>query len=217
MTEGQRRPGDGPAGRPRAGDSGLGPPGSAGSRADRGLPADDLGALLVQVARGDQDAYTAVFDRISGQVLGMVLSVVRDPAQSEEVAQEVMLDLWRSASRFDPGLGTASSWVMTLAHRRAVDRVRSEHKAAERERRVASSTIPYDEVTEAVEAHLDRERVRRCLGSLTPLQRESVTLAYYGGYTYREVAGLLGVATGTIKTRMRDGLIRLRDCLGVDQ
>jgi RNA polymerase sigma-70 factor (ECF subfamily) len=107
--------------------------------------------------------------------------------------------------------------MMTLAHRRAVDRVRSEHKSSERERRVASSAIAYDEVAEAVEARLDRERVRRCLGSLTELQRESVTLAYYGGYTYRQVADLLGVATGTVKTRMRDGLIRLRDCLGVDQ
>jgi RNA polymerase sigma-70 factor (ECF subfamily) len=169
------------------------------------------------VARGDQDAYAAVYDRTSGQVLGMVLAVVRDPAQSEEVAQEVMLEVWRSASRFNPDLGTANAWVMTMAHRRAVDRVRSEHKSSERERRVAVAEIAYDEVTEAVEARLDRERVRRCLGSLTPLQRESLTLAYYGGYTYRQVSDLLGVATGTIKTRMRDGLIRLRDCLGVDQ
>jgi len=136
--------------------------------------------------------------------------------KGREVTQEVLLDVWRSASRFDAGLGSAAAWVMTLAHRRAVDRVRSEQKAAEREMRVASSAVAYDEVAEAVEARLDRERVRRCLGSLTELQRESVTLAYYGGYTYREVAGLLGVAIGTVKTRMRDGLIRLRDCLGVD-
>jgi RNA polymerase sigma-70 factor (ECF subfamily) len=73
-----------------------------------------------------------------------------------------------------------------------------------------------DEVAEAVEASLDRERVRRCLGGLTELQRESITLAYYGGYSYRQVAGLLGVALGTVKTRIRDGLIRMRDCLGVN-
>jgi RNA polymerase sigma-70 factor, ECF subfamily len=210
VTEGQRRPPGGPSGRPGR------PDGPDGGHARSGPGADQLGALLGRVARGDQDAYAAVYDRTAGQVLGLVRSIVRDPAQSEEVTQEVLLDVWRSASRFDAELGSAAAWVMTLAHRRAVDRVRSEQKAAERELRVASATVAYDEVAEAVEVRLDRERVRRCLGSLTELQRESVTLAYYGGYTYREVAGLLGVAIGTVKTRMRDGLIRLRDCLGVD-
>lgn len=210
MTEGQRRSPGGSSGRPGR------PDGADGGHARSGPGADQLGALLGRVARGDQDAYAAVYDRTAGQVLGLVRSIVRDPAESEEVTQEVLLDVWCSASRFDAELGSAAAWVMTLAHRRAVDRVRSEQKAAERERRVASSAVAYDEVAEAVEVRLDRERVRRCLGSLTELQRESVTLAYYGGYTYREVAGLLGVAIGTVKTRMRDGLIRLRDCLGVD-
>jgi RNA polymerase sigma-70 factor, ECF subfamily len=209
MTEGQHRSRGESARRP-------GPGAGPGGQAAPGRGADELGILLTRVARGDQDAYATVYDRTAGQVLGLVRTVVRDPAQSEEVMQEVLLDVWRSASRFDAELGSAAAWVMTLAHRRAVDRVRSEQKSAERERRVASSGVAYDEVAEAVEARLDRERVRRCLGSLTELQRESVTLAYYGGYTYREVAGLLGVAVGTVKTRMRDGLIRLRDCLGVD-
>jgi RNA polymerase sigma-70 factor (ECF subfamily) len=210
VTEGQHRSPGGPSGRPgRAAGPDRG-------RARSGPGVDQLGALLGRVARGDEDAYAAVYDRTAGQVLGLVRSIVRDPAQSEEVTQEVLLDVWRSASRFDAELGSAAAWVMTLAHRRAVDRVRSEQKAAERELRVASSAVAYDEVAEEVEVRLDRERVRRCLGSLTELQRESVTLAYYGGYTYREVAGLLGVAIGTVKTRMRDGLIRLRDCLGVD-
>jgi len=209
VTGGQHRPRSGQGGFSAADAPGARPAGS------RQRP-DELADLLALVARGDADAYAAAYERTAGQVLGIVRSVVRDPAQSEEVAQEVLLDVWRSASRFDPELGSGAAWVMTLAHRRAVDRVRSEQKAAEREQRVATAEIAYDEVTEAVEARLDQERVRRCLGSLTELQRESVTLAYYGGYSYRQVAGLLGVAVGTVKTRMRDGLIRLRACLGVD-
>jgi len=169
------------------------------------------------VARGDQAAFATVYDRAAARVFGLVSRVVRDPAQSEEVTQEVMLGVWRTASRFDPHRGSAMVWLMTLAHRRAVDRVRSGQAAAARELRVAAAEIGYDVVAEEVESRLEAQRVRRCLDSLTELQRESVTLAYYGGYTYREVAGLLGVAVGTVKTRMRDGLIRLRDCLGPDQ
>jgi RNA polymerase sigma-70 factor (ECF subfamily) len=109
------------------------------------------------------------------------------------------------------------TWALTLAHRRAVDRVRHAQAAAEREDRVAAESIDrdYDVVAEAVTANLEREQVRRCLGSLTTLQRESVVLAYYGGHTYVEVAELLSSPLGTVKTRLRDGLIRLRDCLGV--
>ncbi|MBX9426538.1 ECF RNA polymerase sigma factor SigK [Streptomyces lateritius] len=172
---------------------------------------------MVQVARGDQEAFAAVFDQVSGPVLGVVRSVVRDPAQSEEVTQEVMVDLWRSAARYRPDRGSVLSWALTLAHRRAVDRVRSEQASSDRARRVAllEHTPAYDEVTEEVENRLDRERVRRCLRGLTERQRQSVTLAYYRGLTYREVAELLSLPLGTVKTRMRDGLIRLRDCLGV--
>ena len=185
-------------------------PAGAGQR-----PAD-LGVLLVQVARGDGAAFEAVYDHVSGPVFGLVRSVVRDPAQSEEVTQEVLLDVWRTAARFDASRGSAIAWVMTLAHRRAVDRVRSARAAAEREERAAVAVTAADDVAEESVARLEREQVRRCLDSLTSLQREAVTLAYYGGYTYQQVAGLLGVALGTVKTRMRDGLIRLRDCLGVE-
>jgi RNA polymerase sigma-70 factor (ECF subfamily) len=175
----------------------------------------DLAAQLGLVARGDAAAFAAVYDQVAAGVFGIVRRVIRDLAQSEEVTQEVMLEVWRNASRFDTGRGSALAWIMTMAHRRAVDRVRSTQREAERERRTAAADIPYDEVAEAVESSLERERVRRCLGSLTELQRQSVTLAYYGGYTYGEVASLLGVPAGTVKTRMRDALIRLRDCLAV--
>ncbi|HEU5416479.1 MAG TPA: ECF RNA polymerase sigma factor SigK [Streptosporangiaceae bacterium] len=179
-------------------------------------PGARLAGLLRLVARGDEDAFRQVYDDTAGPVLGTVRRIVRDPAQSEEVMQEVLLEVWRTAARFDPHAGSAAAWILTMAHRRAVDRVRSEDSAARRERRAAVASVEFDEVTDAVEASLDRERVRHCLASLTELQREAVTLAYYQGYTYREVAGLLGVAVGTVKTRMRDGLIRLRDCLGVE-
>jgi len=194
-----------------------GQPGQAGQWPPA-RPGSDLAGLLALVARGDQSAFAALYDRSAAQVFGLVRRVIRDPAQSEEVTQEVMLEVWRSASRFDPHRGSAMAWLMTLAHRRAVDRIRSGQAAAEREVRAAAATGPgYDMVAEEVETRLDAQRVRRCLESLTDLQRESLTLAFYGGYTYREVAGLLGVATGTVKTRMRDGLIRLRDCLGAGQ
>jgi RNA polymerase sigma-70 factor, ECF subfamily len=188
---------------------------ATGPGQERPAEQSGLAALIAAVARGDVPAFDAVYDQISAPVFGVVLRVMRDPAQSEEVTQEVLLEIWRTAFRFDPAKGSAMAWVMTLAHRRAVDRVRSVQKEADRERRAATATIPYDEVAEAVEISLDQERVRRCLGGLTELQREAVTLAYYGGYTYAQVASLLGVAAGTVKTRMRDALIRLRDCLGV--
>ena len=177
-------------------------------------PGADLAALLARVARGDEAAFEAVYDQVAAPVFGTVRGVVRDPSLSEEVTQEVLVEVWRAASHFDPARGSALAWVATIAHRRAVDRVRAEHRLAERQVRAAWHQVAYDEVAEAVEARLDRERVRRCLGSLTSVQRESVTLAYYGGYTVREVAALLAAPEGTVKTRMRDGLIRLRDCLG---
>jgi RNA polymerase sigma-70 factor, ECF subfamily len=170
--------------------------------------------LLGRVARGDQEAFEAVCRHIAALVFGTVRAVIRDVPQSEEVAQEVLVEVWQCASRFDASRGSALAWVTTIAHRRAVDRVRAEHRSAERQMRAARHQVAYDEVAEAVEARLDRERVRRCLGALTSVQRESVTLAYYGGHTLREVAVLLAVPEGTIKTRMRDALIRLRDCLG---
>jgi len=180
----------------------------------RGEPS--LDALLVLVARGDQGAFEAVYDQLARPVYGVIRRVLRDPAQSEEVAQEVLLEVWRTASRFDPAAGTAATWALTIAHRRAIDRVRAEAAATGREQKTAwTDRGPRDEVAEAVEASLDRERVQRCLGGLTDVQRESITLAYYGGYTYRQVAALLGVTLAAIKTRIRDGLIRMRDCLGV--
>jgi RNA polymerase sigma-70 factor, ECF subfamily len=177
----------------------------------------DLAVLLAQVARGDHGAFELLYNAMAGPVYGVVRQVLRDPAQSEEIAQEVLLEIWRTASRFDPAKGSPAAWALTIAHRRAVDRVRSENACSRREEKVAADlTGELDDVAEVVAATLDRQRVRRCLDGLTELQRESIKLAYYGGYSYPQVAQLLGVALGTVKTRIRDGLIRMRDCLEVD-
>ena len=189
------------------------------ARAPAARPAGDeaLEGLLALVARGDEQAFAELYQRVAPAVFGLVSKVVRNPAQSEEVTQEVFVELWRTASRFDPARGTARSWIMTCAHRRAVDRVRSAESAARRDDLAGrrDQGRPYDEVVEQVETSLEREHVRRGLEALTDLQREAVVLAYYGGYTHREISELLGVPSGTVKTRLRNGLLRLRDHLEV--
>ena len=173
--------------------------------------------LLNLTARGDVRAFERLYDAFAGPVYGLARRVVRDPSHAEEITQEVFCEIWTRASRFDPARGSARSWILRLTHGRAVDRVRSTQSATERETRIAQVSVErdVDTVVEAVERSLERVAVRRCLGTLTDLQRESVTLAYYSGYTAREVAGLLSTPIPTVKTRLRDGLIRLRDCLGV--
>lgn len=178
---------------------------------------DPLVAVMHRVARGDEDAFASLYDAVAAPVHGLVLRVLRNPAQSEEVTQEVMVEVWRQAARFSGDRGSVRSWVLTIAHRRAVDRVRSAQSGADREDRAGRKDVvrEFDEVAEVVEHRMEAEQVRRALTGLTELQREAVTLAYYGGHTHRECAELLDVPLGTVKTRLRDGLIRLRDEMGV--
>ena len=181
--------------------------------------APDLVALLKRSARGDQAAFATLYDATSARVHGLVLRVVRDRAQSEEVTQEVFLEVWRQASRFDPARGSALAWLMTIAHRKAVDRVRSAEAATRRDESYEHRNhAPAQDVTaDTAHASLEAHRVRSAVKQLTDVQREAIELAYFGGYTHTEVAALLDLPVGTAKTRIRDGLIRLRDAIGVGQ
>ncbi len=177
----------------------------------------DLVALLRSSARGDRAAFAGVYDATAARVHGLVLRVVRDRAQAEEVTQEVFLEVWRTASRYDPARGSAFAWVLTIAHGRAVDRVRSAEAANRRDvtYHQRNQTIDHDATADAAHASLEARRVRAALADLTDVQREAIELAYFGGYTHTEVAALLDLPLGTAKTRIRDGLIRLRDRIGV--
>jgi RNA polymerase sigma-70 factor, ECF subfamily len=180
---------------------------------------DECDRLLPALAEGDRQALATLFDAVGGQVFGTVRKVLRDPAQAEEVTQEVMLEVWRHAGRFDRAAGPARSWILMIAQRRAIDRVRSEQASRDRVqvRGAADTRRPFDEVAEQAELAEEHAQVAAALASLTERQREVIELAYYRGHTYREIATLLDTPLGTIKTRMRDGLIRLRRELEVER
>ena len=206
-------PSTGPARRPRSA--------MLGHVADDGDPSPvsrpTLDELLDRVGRGDRDAFGELYDETSPRVFGLVRRLVVDPAQAEEVTQDVYLEIWQNASRFDAAKGNAIGWLFTIAHRRSVDRIRSAQAAHDRDLRIGARDVdvPVDTVAEAAETSIEHERVVGALGELSDLQRECVALAYYGGLTQSEIAERLDVPLGTVKTRLRDGMIRLRTALGV--
>jgi RNA polymerase sigma-70 factor (ECF subfamily) len=187
--------------------------GEPGLRLVSSYDGPDVDALVNRVARGDAQAFESLYDELSASVYGLARRVVRDPARAEDVTQDVFLEVWRKAARFDAALGRAKTWVMTIAHRRAVDAVRRNEAARRSDGQAVPEEVGHDEPVERVIQAEEQGAVRECLGTLTDLQLESVRLAYFNGYTYSEVASLLDKPLPTIKTRMRDGLIRLRDCL----
>ena len=184
---------------------------------DGAIPIDHAGELLQRVANGDQAAFARLYDMLAPRVFGLVLRVLVDRSQSEEVLQEVFLEIWQSASRFAPNRGQARSWILTIAHRRAVDRVRSSQASTDRDVRAGlrDLDVAHDTVVEQVELRIEGEKVTTALSTLPEVQKEALTLAYYGGYSQSEIAALVGAPLGTIKTRMRDGLSRLRAEMGV--
>jgi RNA polymerase sigma-70 factor (ECF subfamily) len=177
----------------------------------------DLDALMRRVARQDVDAFAMFYDRTRARVFGLVSRVLRDPGYSEETTHDVYLQVWRNAAKFDPGAGSALAWLLTLAHRRAVDRVRSEQAASQRESRYGATTAEraVDVVADTAIVRDERRQVADCLSALTDTQRECIELAYYGGLTYAQVSERLSANLATIKSRIRDALRGLRKCLGV--
>ena len=170
--------------------------------------------LLAECGRGSPAAFEELYDAIGGSVFGLALRVVRDRHLAEDVAQEALTEVWRLAPRYRPDAGSARSWILTIAHRRAVDRVRSEQSAADRlaGRGFDAGTTPHpDSVVDVAYAEWEAGRVRAGLASLSSVQREALELAYYQGLTHAEVAGALGVPLGTAKARLRDGLLKLRE------
>lgn len=179
--------------------------------------ANDVDEALVRVAGGDRQAFAIVYDALAARVFGLVLRVLVDRSQAEEVTQEVFVDMWRKAPSYDASRGSAVGWALALAHSKAVDRVRSSQAQRDRDERIGirDSVAPFDVVSEAADVRLEGDRVRTALESLSEAHREAIVLAYYGGLTQSEIAERLQTPLGTVKTRLRDGMIRLRAAMGV--
>jgi RNA polymerase sigma-70 factor, ECF subfamily len=173
--------------------------------------------LLALVATGDKAAFARLYDATAPRLFGLARRLLIDSAQAEEVTQEVYLEIWQSATRYEAARGSAMAWMLTLAHRRSVDRIRSAQSSRNRDTKIGIRDFDreYDQVAETVEVRIESERVKRALEKLTELQRQAVTLAYFKGLSHSEVAAMLHVPVGTVKTRLRDGMIRLRDEMGV--
>ncbi|MWB99470.1 ECF RNA polymerase sigma factor SigK [Agromyces sp. MMS17-SY077] len=191
--------------------------GTAGEATPPETAETSVETLLGGVGSGDRAAFGELYDRTAPRVFGLLVRLVVDRAQAEEVMQEVFLEIWQTAPRYDAAKGSAIGWLFTIAHRRAVDRIRAAQSARERDERIGARDVdvPVDTVAEDAEVRIEHERVHEALVRLSDLQRECVALAYYGGLTQREIAERLEVPLGTVKTRLRDGMIRLRDLLGV--
>ncbi len=189
-----------------------------GQSAGRERDAAHLIDLMSRSARGHEDAFAELYDLTSNRIYSVALRVLRSPDHAAEVTQEIYVEVWRQSARYASTKGSVLAWMTTMAHRRAVDRVRSVSSETARDEKyaLASADREVDHVWDGVEQRLDVERVRKGMTSLTAIQREALTLAYFGGYSQSQVAELLKLPLGTVKTRIRDGLIGLRDALGVE-
>ncbi|PMC61411.1 RNA polymerase subunit sigma [Corynebacterium xerosis] len=186
-------------------------------RGERGRDFVSEGDVIRRVASGDRTAFAELYDRFGARVYGMALRVVVDPKLAEDVAQEAWLAIWDSSGSFDADKGSAPGWLLAIAHRRAVDAVRS----VDASRRRADAAADRDAARpvgggadEGVIADDERREVMECLGTLSERQRQALDLAYFGGMTQKEIARRLDTGLPAVKSRIRDGLIALRRCLG---
>jgi RNA polymerase sigma-70 factor (ECF subfamily) len=175
----------------------------------------EVDGLLLLVATGDREAFARLYDTLAGRVFGLIKRVLRDHAMSEEVMQEVMLEVWRQAPRYDAARGSGLSWIMTMTHRRAVDRVRSEQSRRDRlaQEMAVSSEPDHDPVIESALQEATGSEVLNAIAGLSEVQRQAIVMAYYEGFTQSEISERLNIPIGTVKTRIRDGMIRLRQSL----
>lgn len=183
------------------------------------LAGAELTQLFARAAAGEESAFAQLYDATAARVYGLTVRILRNPAQAEEASQEAYLEIWRTASRFDAGRGSVISWILMITHRAAVNRVRSSQAGSTRDEvyerdRLTLEQAPLDSTHDIVHASLEATRVRSALRELTTHQRVALELAYFGGYTHSEVATRIGIPLGTAKSRIRDGLLRLRVALG---
>lgn len=192
---------------------------AAGRRRGRSpTGAQALASKLADASRGDVDAFAELFDATAPRVYGLARRTLKTQAQAEEVAQDSYLEIWRTSSRFDPDRGNALTWMLTIVHRRAVDRIRAEEARIRREANYHDAELPlrasgHDPTHQAVLTRADADRVRRAIALLAAPQRRAVELTYFEGCTQSEVASRTGVPLGTAKSRLRAGTARLRNLL----
>ncbi|MEG9248365.1 sigma-70 family RNA polymerase sigma factor [Arthrobacter sp. Soc17.1.1.1] len=175
----------------------------------------DLAAVLVAVGSGDPDAFQVLYEQCARRVYGVVRKTLQNPDSCAEVTQEVFLMVWEQGDRYRPELGHPVSWLMTLAHRRAVDRLRMETTRTARDEKWGRRNwdTGFDEVAETVLERENTADVQAAMTVLSPLQHQAISLAYFSHLTYNEVANHLGIPAPTAKTRIRDGLKKLRRVL----
>lgn len=191
---------------------------NVGEIRDVGIPRHHLGDLLTATAAGDEEAFAEFYRATNRRVFGLAVRIVRSPTMAEEITQEVYLQAWSTAYRYDNSRSAPMTWLMMLTHRRAVDLVRTEQANTDRDNAYGNADFRpgHDTVTEQVDTQFDYQSVRTHLARLTELERESIALAFYGGRTYREVAEFLGIPLPTVKSRIRCGLKQMEHWLRSD-